>query len=52
MKDKKGAATMKRSNESNPLATIGAVITLTIIGISAKHCMKKYAFKPSKRRRL
>ncbi|MDD6021356.1 MAG: hypothetical protein ACI4GA_00330 [Acutalibacteraceae bacterium] len=44
---------MKRSaRESNPLATIGAIVTLTIIGLSAKHCMKKYALKPSKRMKL
>lgn len=43
---------MKKSNQSNPLATICAIITLTVIGASAKHCMKKYALKPSRRRKL
>lgn len=43
---------MKTSKESNPLATIGAIITLTVIARSAKHCMKKYALKPSRRRKI
>lgn len=43
---------MKKSKESNPLATICAVITLTVIGTAAKRCMKKYAFKPSRRMKL
>ena len=33
---------MKKSYESNPLATLFALVTLGIIGFSAKHCMKKY----------
>ncbi len=32
--------------ESNPLATIGAIVTLMIIGLSAKHCMRKYTRRP------
>lgn len=32
---------MKKA-KSNPLATIGGIIVLTIVGLSAKHCMKKY----------
>lgn len=32
----------KASHESNPVATLFALVTLSIIGLSAKHCMKKY----------
>ncbi len=32
----------KSSYESNPIATLCALLTLSIVGISAKHCMKKY----------
>lgn len=32
----------KSSYESNPLATLFALVTLGIIGLSAKYCMKKY----------
>lgn len=52
MRDEKGATAMRKSQESNPLATMGAIVVLMIIGVSAKHCMKKYALKPSKRIRL
>lgn len=32
----------KSSYDSNPVATMFALLTLSIIGLSAKHCMKKY----------
>lgn len=32
---------MKKA-QSNPIATIGGIIVLVIIGMSARHCMKKY----------
>lgn len=28
--------------QSNPIATIGGIIVLTLVGLSARHCMKKY----------
>lgn len=43
---------MKKSAQSNPLATIGAIFTLAVIARSAKHCMKKYALKPPRRRKM
>ena len=32
----------KAAYKSNPVATIGGIVTLVIIGLAAKHCMKKY----------
>ena len=32
---------MKKA-QSNPIATIGGILVLTVIGLSAKHCMRKY----------
>lgn len=32
----------KSSYDSNPVAMMLALLTLSIIGFSAKHCMKKY----------
>ena len=32
----------KGAIQSNPVASIGYAVTLVIIGLSARHCMKKY----------
>lgn len=32
---------MKKA-QSNPVATIGGIIVLMLVGLSAKHCMRKY----------
>lgn len=42
----------KGSYESNPLATLGAIVTLVIIGISAKHCMRKYGRETKKNTKI
>lgn len=31
-----------KKGKSNPVATIGGIIVLTLVGLSARHCMKKY----------
>lgn len=31
-----------KNAQSNPIATLGGIFVLMIVGLSTKHCMKKY----------